>query len=351
MRLNAKMNHILKKMLVALLAMFSLALILICPGLPWSDRCNYMLRRFTVKTQFKLATWRGQRPKFISLFGRLKGDGGLQNAASGARIIALESATEYAAMSNGNGEFLLPHIPWYPDAAYHLIVVADQYHASQLIVKPPLNYPKDDFINIGELKLDDNSAIELKESSLRSLFYDGENARYYSELFNRLTANLNSDHQKISAICNFIASRHNPKENAWGFKSARQIIERGAPHCSNLAFAMAALTTAGGFPSRTVHTSDTPQYDNTHVVVEVFYDDSWHLYDPTYGISFLNHQGRVASYKELRLDPDLITRQAFGNLDQGKVTNALVWMAGTYRSGINQIYQVSEQPFMMNNND
>ena len=97
--------------------------------------------------------------------------------------------------------------------------------------------------------------------------------------------------------------------------------------------------------TRTVHTSDTPEYTNTHVAVEVFYADGWHLYDPTYGVFFLNESGVVASYKELRLNPSLMTTGAFQQLKPEIARAALAWMPSVYSSGLHQLYHVGETEF------
>lgn len=44
-----------------------------------------------------------------------------------------------------------------------------------------------------------------------------------------------------------------------------------------------------------------------HVVMEVFQDGAWHMYDGDYGVYFLNAAGSVASVEELSADPSLIT--------------------------------------------
>jgi hypothetical protein len=68
-----------------------------------------------------------------------------------------------------------------------------------------------------------------------------------------------------------------------------------------------------------------------------YYGDRWHLYDPTSGALFRDKQNRVASYKDLRLDPAL----AFSGLPvhlpaiiaaPGSATN------GFLRSGFHHYY-------------
>ena len=120
----------------------------------------------------------------------------------------------------------------------------------------------------------------------------------------------------------------------------REVLERGSCYCSNLALAMAAITAAANYPTRTVHISDTADYQHTHVMVEVYYGDQWHLYDSTYGVRFLNRQGIVACYRELRLDPALISNATFYGLEAGTIQGILEWMPSAYASGFHQMYLV-----------
>jgi len=323
-----------------------LVAMLFLPGLPWSARCRYVERRAAARLGVTVAAWRGSHPRPVSLSGRLTGGGALAEALKGAQIVAIESASGYAAATDADGRFTLPHLTWYPDAAYTLVVTADAYHTRAFTVHAPPAYPDDGKIAAGDLRFEDGAEVAPSERPARFLQYDRENRDYYRQLFERLTAAAASDHEKVAAVCRYVASRHNPKEDPFRFKSARQIIECGAPHCSNLAFAMAAITAAGGYPSRTVHTSDTPDYAHTHVATEVFYGDAWHLYDPTYGVSFTDRAGDVVSYRQLRLTPGLITARAFAQLKPAVVNEALAWMPAAYSSGLCQIYQVNEAAFV-----
>ncbi len=248
-------------------------------------------------------------------------------------------------MSDGQGQFHLPHLIWFPGATYTLVITADINNVRRANVSAPATYPTSGIIDVGELLFDKEREIPFLESPIRHIRHDALNSNYYKELYERLTATAETHNERIVAVCKYVATRHNPFENAWSFRSARQILERGAPHCSNLAFAMAAITAAGGYPTRTVHTSDNPQFIRTHVAVEVYYDDAWHLYDPTYGISFVNKAGSVASYKELRLAPELIDQAAFRGIKGAVVQAALEWMLNAYGSGLHQFYYVDEDVF------
>ncbi|MCI0489038.1 MAG: carboxypeptidase-like regulatory domain-containing protein [Blastocatellia bacterium] len=332
----------IKRLIVGCIGVTLFLAALFWPGLPWSAHVRYTFRRIAFKIETKIAAWRNDQPRPVTLSGKVSGRGAFVQALKGAQVVALESASGYAAMTDGQGRFLLPHLMWYPGATYNLVITAGSYPARRLQVSAPLYYPTGGTVDLGELNFEEGRSMEQKERPAPRLTYDTENDYYYRDLFNRLTMNLGTHHQKIDAINKYIAGRHNPEEDAWSFKSARQIIERGAPHCSNLAFALAIVAAAGGYPARTVHTSDTAEYLHTHVAVEVYYDDAWHLYDPTYGVFFLNEEGRVASYEELRLNTDLVTPEAFQGFNPKVIRSILEWMPEALASGFHQIYEVEK---------
>ena len=334
------------RLTIALCVLAAGGTVLSLPGLPWSARCHYVARRAMSRFGATVAAWRGVRPRPVSLSGTLAGSGALVESLKGAQVAAVESVSGYAAMSDGAGRFTLPHLLWFPGARYNLIVTADEFHSRSFELRAPAAYPEGGTIDAGELRFDEGAEVTRRDRLRRAVKYDRENRDYYRDLFARLAATAASDHQRIDAVCRYVATRHNPDEDPFRFKSARQIIESGAPHCSNLAFAMAAITAAGGYPSRTVHTSDTPEYPHTHVVTEVYYDEAWHLYDPTYGVFFRDPAGRVASYRELHLMPELVTALAFERVPPDVTAAALEWMPAGYRSGLNQIYEASEAAFV-----
>jgi hypothetical protein len=339
------MKKIIKRLSFLILTVFLLLSIPALPGFPWSARYQQKLRRITTKFEIQVAAWRSEKPQAVAISAKLSGSGALIEALKGAQVVALESVSGYGAMTDAQGRFTLPHLTWYPYAEYNLLVRADAKHIKRLKIIAPAIYPEEGIIEVGEVNFEEEEEIDQRQNPARQLIYDSENNDYYCNLFDRITRGLSTHHQKIDAINEYVAKRHNPGEDAWSFHSARQIIERGAPHCSNLAFAMAILCASGGYPSRTIHTSDDPQYSNTHVAMEVYYDDTWHLYDPTYGISFVNKNGTVAGYKDLRLSPQLIKAEAFKNIKAEIVSGALEWMLPAYASGLHQTYQVKKEGF------
>jgi hypothetical protein len=343
--LERRMKMNLKRRLAVAIVLGLLSLFLGFRLLATAD-FNYRLKRGAQKAQIKFSAFRGQKPRPVSLAGKLIGSGGFTEAVKGAEVVAVESTSGYAATADAQGQFILPHLVWFPGASYTLVVTADIRNVRRTDVTAPASYPTSGIIDVGELVFDDEREIPFLESPTRHIKHDAMNGNYYKELFERLTSTAETHDGRIDIVCKYVATRHNPFENVWSFRSARQILERGAPHCSNLAFAMAAITAAGGYPTRTVHTSDNPQFIRTHVAVEVYYDDAWHLYDPTYGIAFLNRAGSVANYKELMLAPELINQAAFRNIDSAVVQSALEWMPNAYGSGLHQFYYVDEDVFV-----
>jgi hypothetical protein len=279
----------------------------------------------------------------VSIAGKLIGRDG--KPLKGIEVTAVESISGYGSLTDGHAGFTLPHLLWYPGATYTLMVNEDVYTAWKIEVYAPSTYPITGVITVGELRFEEATLLRDKEPIVRFLRYDRENTEYYKELFEKLARQVRTDHEIVRSICQFVATRRNPDEDPWGFKSARQIIERGAPHCSNFGFAMSAITTAGGYPTRTVHASDGPEHRQTHLAVEVFYEDDWHLYDPTYGIYFVDETGDVASYRELRLDPSLINLSALQHIDHEVARGLLEWMPAVYASGLHQTYYSGEVVF------
>ncbi|HLG14242.1 MAG TPA: transglutaminase-like domain-containing protein [Blastocatellia bacterium] len=316
--------------------------VLLWPGLPWSEKLRLNLRRAYVKAEVRIARWRGAEPRLASIAGRLArtGAGANTDALAGARVLAVESTSQYGALSDVRGEFLLPHLMWYPGAEYTLIIAPGVDRRTRLTVSAPPSYPEGGVIKLGELRLDGEDEVAATEPGVRPMDYDDRNDEFYRALFDQLTSNAETDRQKLEAINRYVATRLNYKEPARSFESPRLILERGSAYCVNMASAMAALTVAGKYPTRVVHLSDTPEYSHTHTVVEIHYADQWHVFDPTWGLFFLNNNGVVASYKELRLNPGLITPAAFQRLDREASREILEWMPRTYGSGIHQLYQV-----------
>jgi len=258
----------------------------------------------------------------------------------GAQVTVLQSTSGYSASSDGQGRFLVPHLLWYPGATYDVYVTGDSYTVTRFRVTPPAALPAERIVDSGELRLETGEPVAEASAPTRRMEYDAPNADYYRDIFQRATVRAETDAERIQGVARFVAAKLNYNEPAWSFRSPREVLERGSCYCSNLALAMAAITAAANYPTRTVHISDTADYRHTHVMVEVYYGGQWHLYDSTYGVGFLNKEGVVACYRELRLDPTLITGETFRGLEASAVREILEWMPSAYASGFNQMYVV-----------
>src|SRR6266852_5079850 len=67
---------------------------------------NYRLKRSVQTAEIKFAAFRGQKPRPVSLVGKLIGSGAFAEVLRGAQIEAVESTSGYAAMSDAQGQFL-----------------------------------------------------------------------------------------------------------------------------------------------------------------------------------------------------------------------------------------------------
>ncbi|HEY7543428.1 MAG TPA: transglutaminase domain-containing protein [Blastocatellia bacterium] len=326
--------------IVALVIAIALTALLL-PGLPWSARVHRSLRRASVKAQIKLAEWRGHNPRAALLRGRLIGNEEQAESLKGARITAVESPSGYASLTDSEGKFTLPHLVWYPDARYTLTATTTGDQSKEISIIAPAVYPESGIIEAGDLRFTDGEEVSQSEPGVRRMDYDKSNDNFYRSLFDQTTSSAATDHEKIEAINRYVASKLDYRVKAQSFDNPRQIIEGGAAFCVFLAVAMGAITESGHYPTRIVHLTDSPDYLHAHTVVEVYYGDAWHIYDPTYGVHYLNRQNVVASYRELRLDPGLIKPDRFDKFDPKIYGRVFDWMPGVYGSGIHQIYQIA----------
>jgi hypothetical protein len=218
--------------------------LLMLPGLPWSGRIRYAIKRLTARIETRIAYWRGQHPRTVSLSGRLSGSGAFVEAVRGARVAALESDSGYAAMSDAEGRFVLPHLTWYPDATFTLFINVNHYDARVTRVRVPSTSPEDGVIDLGSLSLDLAAETDPAEAPQRYLRYDRQNRDYYIELFHRLTATKKTDHSKLEAITSYVSTRHNPEQRALSFRSSHRHAGIQAHSCrrgSLLRIRMASL--------------------------------------------------------------------------------------------------------------
>jgi hypothetical protein len=332
--------RIRSKSRVILLLAGAAAVLLFLPGLPWSSHLRHTLNRTVVKAEMKWARWRGHEPRLMSITGRLN--------APGAQVQALDSRSGWATLADRDGRFVLPGVMWYPGASYNLVVSTDELTGRLIKIAAPDTFPESGAFNAGEWDADLGERIEIGPlmgiSSISREDIDSANSDYYKDLFKELTADKESDVEKIGAINDFVASKHTHDETPWEPGSPRQVLERGSRYCGHLAGALQTLVAAGGYKTRAVNMSDGNDPPATHMVVEVNYGGGWHLYDPTYGVKFQNRDGQIASYKEVRLDTSLILEDLFQSVRRKIRHRVVEQIKGTYETGYHHFYEFENKP-------
>jgi transglutaminase superfamily protein len=322
-----------KRRAVTLFCLSLLVLVLFFPGSPWAGRLRHSLKRTAIKTEITLARWRGHEPRLVSIAGQLN--------AAGLQVQALDSRSGWATLTAKDGRFVLPDVMWYPGASYELVISSGEPKGTLIKVRAPETFPESGVFNAGELDLSRGTEVELASliglNAVTLEDFDSGNSGYYKEVFDMLTTGKESDDEKISAINDFVASKRNFDETP-ELGSPRRVLEGGSQYCGHLSAAMETLLAIGGYQTRAVHMSDGKNPAGTHVVVEVFYDGGWRLYDPTYGVKFQGTDGRIASYKDVRLDTSMISADLFQNVRRKARGRVVEQLRGIYETGYHHVY-------------
>ncbi len=341
------MKKINRRLTVPCLLIVSVGAALFLPVLPWSARCRHVLKRVLAKAEMGVAAWRGASPKLIALSGRITSP---RQAVKGAEVEALDSASGWAALADAQGEFILPDVLWYPRASYTLVVTLNDYQRRQVQVEAPAQYPAGGTLALGELELKDCCAIDAPDlpgqNSASFVDYDRANRAYYQSLFEELTAAKAGDEEKLAAIIQYVAGRLTAEEAAdppastdsLNAASPRRVLESGSRHCSQLALAFATVAEAGDYKVRVIDLIDGPRQPSAHMVAEVYYGDRWHLYDPVAGAAIRRPDGRVASYREVRLDDSACLPQTIPAHVPALAGASAARVASLYRSGLHHYY-------------
>jgi hypothetical protein len=320
-----------------LLVIISISLVFAALYSPFSfsARLRHKVKIVLVAAEKTMSEWRGHKSQLISI----KGETGL----AGAQVQVLDSKSGWASLCDLEGRFTIPDIVWYSNASYELIVSTDDSKGKQIKIDTPSTLPPDGVIEVGRLLLDDATEVDQERLPGMNLVsfqkYDFQNRDYYRKLYEDLTTGKNSHEENVDAVNNFIAKQLNYNETQWD-SGPRRIIDHGSQYCGHLSVAMATVL-AIGYSTRIVNLRDGADPPNTHVVVEVFYKGGWHLYDPTYGVTFKDKAGRVVSYKELRLDPGLISEETFSAFRQQYPKASFNRMRDMYNSGYHHYYSLT----------
>jgi hypothetical protein len=309
---------------------------LLFPGLPWSATNRHRLKKIVAKAEIKLSNWLGNKPRLISIAG--------ETGTPGARVQALDSPSGWATFCDAQGRFTLPDVLWYPCATYELVVSTDENTGKIVTLSAPPFYPSTGVMQVGNLPLQSARQVNVKDmpgdTSYTYEYFDLQNRDYYRSLFEEITLGKKTAEEKVEAVNRYIAERLNYRETQFEIGSPRRIIEVGSQYCGHLGDAMATLL-AVAYPVRTIHLTDGATPANTHVVVEVFYDYAWHLYDPTFGVRFKDRDGKVVSYSELIVNPDLVSLDGFSAFQQKYPKIALRVLPDIYTSGHHHYYYLA----------
>lgn len=303
-----------------------------------SAHYRHKLKRTITKAEITWAKWRGKRPRLLSISGRVD--------SAGLQVEALDSRSGWAALSDKEGNFVLPDVMWYPGASYELVVSSDETRGRLNEISAPKQFPDGGLYNVGSLDLSTSREVDLSNlpgrNSVTYTDYDLRNRDYYKETFDRLTNGKSTDEEKVAAINDYVATRFDAQSTRWERNSPRQILEQGSAYCGHLSAAMETLLVTGDYQAREIYMMDGKDPVGSHIVVEVFYGGAWRLYDPMFGAKVQNQVGAVASYRELRLNSGLISDKLFPSVEAQNRPRLLALLVGLYDSGYHHIFQIKK---------
>ncbi|HET9533191.1 MAG TPA: transglutaminase domain-containing protein [Blastocatellia bacterium] len=290
----------------------------------------------------KVSAWQGKTPRLFSLSGRLITNQINKEPLKGAEIEVLDSLSGWASMTNEKGEFTIRDVLWYPKASYSVVITANAYQVRLLQVAGPEDYPEIEIYNLGELEFDRGCRIDETDlpgrNSITYIEFDSENIEYYRELFAELTKGKENDEEKLLAINLFVASRFIPSGFTGRYLSPKQVLEKGTGSRGMLALTLGTIAGAGNYRTRMIDLIDEGLPPAAHMITEVYYGNGWHLYDPTTGVTYRNNYGTVASYKELRLDTNLISAELMSRPLSEVLNSPRNRGANVYQSGFHHYY-------------
>lgn len=253
----------------------------------------------------------------------------------GVRVEALDSASGWAGLSDGDGRFVVPDVAWRPGGAYRLLVTVDMGPAAVFTVQAPEERPESGVVEVGSLApldatLVDPARVGGANASSRIAF-DSENDAWYAAVFWTVTMAQPTHIEKLAALNAFVAARYDAPTGSIFPRAPRETLERGSRYSGPLVLAMATLARAGGYDVRIVEMMSGGGEGVVHSVVEVFYEGKWHAYDPAFGLSATNEAGRIASHVELNLNAELVSRMGYDRAQRPGWRNDAI--PELYRSG------------------
>ncbi|MBX7221294.1 MAG: hypothetical protein K1Y36_15200 [Blastocatellia bacterium] len=299
------MRTVIRVTFVTLLCLVLLAGLL--PGLLLPESTRYRMQSRIAHLERKLARWDNVEAKPMVMKGRLN--------VPGASIQERFGASGLAVLADKLGNFEVPQMTWFPGREYALVVTAPGWQLREVRVFAPWFYPEKGVFQLEPISLVPGEEPDLLSvpglAAARRLPCDQVNEQFYRNLYQEITQGLTSHADKIEALNAFVFGKRKKKQKVtFPVETARTILENPRPFsysCGELALALATLARAGGYNVRMVTliklVPDESPY--THVVVEVSYNYTWHLYDPTYGASYHDEAGNALSLCEVRTNPDV----------------------------------------------
>jgi transglutaminase-like putative cysteine protease len=266
----------------------------------------------------------------------------------GTLITLVNPKSKWAVLTDNEGKFNLPDIDWYPGKSYFIRFRFDKEKTAEIETFAPWKYPENGSLDLGTIDLLTLFKKNQREHTYMTVAFDSINQKYYQELYSKVTEGLKTEEEKAIALTKFVSQKRVKKKKPLSkVLTARQLLEPNEPYsytCGELSNALAHLAFAGDFKVRCIdmilngNPGETPY---THVVVEIFYNQKWHLYDPNFGVAYRNQNGEIASYQEIRLDDKLLNNSI--KIYEMAETSPK-WLQDIYAEGVHQKFLVNIRP-------
>lgn len=99
---------------------------------------------------------------------------------------------------------------------------------------------------------------------------------------------------------------------------------------------MAVLVRVSGYRARLGDVADPDHPGLTYPLVEVLFDNSWHVFDPASATEFRNRDGSVPSFADARRSPEAVRM----NAESQRRPWATEWLRGIYGSPLHRYREV-----------
>ncbi|KAA3646374.1 MAG: transglutaminase domain-containing protein [Chloroflexi bacterium] len=113
------------------------------------------------------------------------------------------------------------------------------------------------------------------------------------------------DEEIAIAVMQYVTTTLELKSNQG---NATKILQDGYAICGGMSVSFTSLLQLANLPTRYIGLFGLP-YQGSHAVAEVYYDDKWHMFDPTFGLFYYSsaeydQSGEIASLEELASSMD-----------------------------------------------